>query len=79
MDVSSLGRLIAIVGLMLLLLGGLFMLLGRIPGLRQFGNLPGDIRIEGGSYSCFIPIVSMLILSILLSLALNIIFRLLNR
>jgi hypothetical protein len=41
--------------------------------------MPGDIRVQSNSFSCFFPIVSMIILSILLSLALNIVLRLLNR
>ena len=79
MDLPSMGRVIVGVGIALLVVGVLLMVVGRVPGMRQFGNLPGDVRIESGNFSCFVPIVSMLILSILLSLALNIILRLFNR
>jgi len=79
MDFSNLGRAIIIVGIGLVVLGGLFLLLGRVPGLGRLGNLPGDIRIERDNFSCFFPIVSMLILSLLLTLAINIIIRLINR
>ena len=44
-------------------------------GFRWFGHLPGDIRYEGEHTSVYIPIVSML----LVSLALSLIFSLLNR
>lgn len=79
MDLNAAGKLIVSLGIGLVLLGGLLVLLGQVPGLRNIGRLPGDIHIEGENYSCFFPIVSMIILSILLSLALNILLRLLNR
>jgi hypothetical protein len=66
-------------GLALAALGGLFMLLGRIPLFSQLGRLPGDIRIEGQGYSCFVPIVSMILISLVLTVIVNIIIRLINR
>lgn len=79
MDLNALGRLIVLLGIGLLVLGGLLLLFSRIPGLKNLGSLPGDIRIEGENFSCFFPIVSMIIISLLLTLALNIIIRLLSR
>ncbi|HEX3054320.1 MAG TPA: DUF2905 domain-containing protein [Aggregatilineaceae bacterium] len=78
MDLSTTGRLVLLIGVGLIILGGLLMLFGRIPGLKNLGNLPGDIRVEGKNYTCFFPVVSMIILSVLLSLALNIILRILK-
>lgn len=47
------------------------------PGLLSwFGRLPGDIRIEGESSQVFIPITSMLVVSILASIILSLILRL---
>lgn len=40
-----------------------------------FGKLPGDIRIESGKGRVFIPITSMLIISILLTLLINLFRR----
>ncbi len=79
MSVDELGRTLALLGVGLLVLGGALMLLGRVPLLKQLGHLPGDIRIEGEHFSCFFPIVSMIVVSVLLSLVLNLIIRLLNR
>ncbi|MBZ0277615.1 MAG: DUF2905 domain-containing protein [Anaerolineae bacterium] len=76
MDIQSIGRLLVILGIGVALLGGLLMLLGRLP---FFGNLPGDIRIQGQGFSCFVPIVSMILLSIILTVILNIIVRFINR
>lgn len=79
MSLDQLGRLIVFVGIALLMLGGVLILFSRVPVLKDLGHLPGDIRIESEQFSCFFPVVTMLILSLLLSLALNIILRLFNR
>ncbi|MBN1202742.1 MAG: DUF2905 domain-containing protein [Anaerolineae bacterium] len=79
MDLNTLGRIILLFGIALAVVGGLLMVFGRVPVLKHLGHLPGDIRVEREGFSCFFPLVSMLIISILLSLALNIILRLLNR
>lgn len=79
MALDQLGRTLLLIGGGILLLGVLFLVFSRVPILNKFGKLPGDIRIQNENFTCFAPIVSMIILSILLSLALNIIARLLNR
>jgi hypothetical protein len=79
MDVNTVGRMVILVGIAIVALGGTLMLFSRIPFLKDLGSLPGDFRIQGDHFSCFAPIMSMIILSILLSLALNIIVRLINR
>ena len=64
----TMSRTLIIAGCLLLALG---VLLHFVPGaLSWFGRLPGDIRIEGERSKVFIPITSMLIVSILLSLLL---------
>jgi hypothetical protein len=78
---DSIGRWLIVAGVVLAGVGLLFLLAGRIPGLERFGSLPGDIRYTSpdGRLSCFVPLVSMLLLSIILSVVLNIVIRLLNR
>lgn len=76
-DLSSAGRWIFIFGILLMVIGGLVWFAGRV-GL-PLGKLPGDIRLEVGSLSCFFPLVSSIILSILLTIALNLILRVLNK
>lgn len=39
--------------------------------LNWFGRLPGDIRIESGNSKIFIPITSMVIISVLLTVLIN--------
>lgn len=79
MDLHNIGRVLLIAGIVIAVLGGLLMLLGRLPLFGSFGSLPGDIRIQRDGFSCFVPIVSMILLSIVLTIVLNIIVRLINR
>ena len=66
-------RWLMIIGTLLLVTG---VLLHFAPwSLNWFGKLPGDIRIETEQGKIFIPITSMLIISIILTLALNIFKR----
>jgi hypothetical protein len=77
MDTSSLGRIIVVAGLLLVVVGGLIWAVGKL-GL-PFGHLPGDIRFERDGFSCFVPLASMILLSLVLTVVLNIILRILNR
>jgi hypothetical protein len=76
-DLSSIGRIIMVVGVLIVVVGVVVWAAGKI-GL-PFGRLPGDIRIEREGFSCYAPIVSMILLSLVLTVLLNIILRLLNR
>ena len=70
-------RIFIIFGLILIAIGGLLYLAGKagIP----LGRLPGDIRIQGENFSCFFPIVTMILISIVLTVVLNLVSRMLNR
>ena len=66
-------RTLICAGLLLLVLG---LLLAVAPGLFSwFGHLPGDIRREGEHGSLFIPVTSMIIVSIVVSILINLWFR----
>jgi membrane protein implicated in regulation of membrane protease activity len=70
--VPEIGRLLIIVGAFVLVVG-LFLALGlRIPYL---GKLPGDISIDRGNVHFYFPIVTCLLLSLVLTLLLNLFFR----
>lgn len=71
-NVSGLGRLLIILGGLVLAAGVLLVLLGQIP---FFGRLPGDIAIERERFSFFFPLASMLILSLILTVIVNIVLR----
>jgi len=68
---SSPGLLLILAGLALILVG----LLAWSGLLSWFGRLPGDIRIERPNMRVYIPITSMIIVSIVLTLLLAIIRR----
>ena len=67
------GKMITLVGVALVLIG---LAVSYAPWLvNWFGRLPGDIRIQNKKSFVFIPIVSMLIVSIVLTLIINLFFR----
>jgi hypothetical protein len=65
------GRVLLVVGLVLVVIGGLAALGVRLP----FGRLPGDIAIEGERGGLYIPIATMLVVSILLTVLFNLFRR----
>ncbi len=67
----ELGRIVLIVGIVLVVVGGLAALGVRLP----FGRLPGDIAIEGGSGGFYFPIVTMIIVSVVLTVLFNLFLR----
>ena len=76
MSFEELGKWLIIGGLVMAATGALVWLLGHIP---FFGNLAGDIRIQTNNFGCFFPIVSMIVLSIIATVVLNIIIRIVNK
>jgi len=67
------GRWIIIAGIILIIIGAIMQF---APGLLNwFGRLPGDIRIETENTRIHIPFTSMVIVSILLTLLINLIRR----
>jgi Protein of unknown function (DUF2905) len=73
----SFARILMIVGVAIFLIGGLIYLLGRM-GI-PIGRLPGDIRIQGDTFTCFIPLATSILLSIVLTVLINLVARYLNR
>jgi hypothetical protein len=67
----EIGRLLLVIGLVLVVVGGLAALGVRLP----FGRLPGDIAIEGERGGIYIPIVTMIIVSVVLTIIVNLIAR----
>lgn len=77
MDLSNLGRIITIIGLAIAVLGAGLWAVGRFfPGL---GQLPGDIRYQSGNLRIYFPIVTMIVLSLIATIVLNVAIRLLRR
>ena len=73
---ENIGKIIVGIGLILVIVGlGIWLFGGK---LGWFGHLPGDIRVERPNFGFYMPITSMIILSIVLTIILSIINRLLR-
>jgi len=72
-DAMTLGKLLASIGFILFVTG---LVMHYAPWLvNWFGKLPGDIRIDGENKQVFIPLTSMFIISIVLTVIINLFFR----
>ena len=74
---ESVARYLMLGGIILFLIGGGVYLAARF-GI-PLGRLPGDIRIEGENGSFYFPVTSSILVSVILSLLLNLISRLMNK
>jgi hypothetical protein len=74
-DLSGAGRFLLVTGLVLTAVGALLILAPRIPGFDRLGRLPGDFVVERGPVTIFLPIVSSIVISVLLTIVLNLIQR----
>jgi hypothetical protein len=66
------------VGLLIVALGALLVLVGLLVysgGFSWFGRLPGDIRYESETTRIYVPITSMILLSLVLTLLANLLRR----
>lgn len=68
---TTIGKYLIIIGLFILVIGVLIYFLGD--KLSWIGRLPGDIRIEKENLKIFIPITTMILISILLTLIITLI------
>lgn len=73
MDAGSLGKWLVVIGLIVAVLGVLVWLAARLG--FPLGRLPGDLRFGGNGWSVSIPIVTCIVLSLLLTLLLNLVAR----
>ncbi len=77
MNLEPFARLLIIFGLLIALIGGILFLISK-SGLPLF-HLPGDIRIQTSNFTCFFPLATMIIVSVVLTVLLNVIIRLINK
>jgi hypothetical protein len=75
-DIGMLGKLLIFAGAALAVLGALVWLFS---GSGLIGRLPGDIRIERPGVTCIFPLASMILLSLFLSVVLNVILRMMKK
>ena len=68
-ELGGLGKLLIGFGVVMIILGGTFLLLGNLSGkVPWIGRLPGDIYIERGNWSFYFPLATSILLSIILTL-----------
>jgi hypothetical protein len=70
-SIEGLGRILIGVAIVLLVLGGLFLVLGRL----GIDRLPGDLVFRRGNVTVYFPIALMILLSIVGTILLNLFFR----
>lgn len=76
MNLQLVGRWLLVVGLALALAGGVLWLAGRwFPNLEK---LPGTLRAQWGGVTCVVPLLASIVLSLLLTLVLNLLARFLK-
>ncbi|HQV95380.1 MAG TPA: DUF2905 domain-containing protein [Anaerolineales bacterium] len=74
---ESIARYLMLGGIILFLIGGGVYLAAKF-GL-PLGRLPGDIRIEGENGSFYFPIATSILVSVVLTIVVNVIFQLLKK
>lgn len=70
---ESFGRLIIIFGVLMVIVGIIFSLFGKLP---FFGKLPGDILIKRENFTFYAPIATSILVSIILTIILNLLSNL---
>lgn len=73
MMLQDLGRVVIVIGIVLVVLGSALWFFGKLPFL---GKLPGDIMIQKDNFSFYAPIATMIVVSIFLSIILTIVSNL---
>ena len=74
---NDLGRLLIIIGLVIAFVGLLIMIAIRF--FPWLGNLPGDVRFETDNFKLYIPLATMILVSIVATILLNIVVRIFRR
>ena len=69
---SSMGRMVLLLGLVIVAVGALMLVAGRIPFL---GRLPGDIAVQRGNWSFYFPLATSILMSLVLTVVLNLFGR----
>jgi hypothetical protein len=68
---EHIGRYLIVFGIVLVALGGVLLLAGKLPWL---GRLPGDFAYKGKKFSFYFPLTTCIILSVIPTIPLNVFF-----
>lgn len=73
---ADLGRMLVVLGVVLIVVGGLLWLGGAAGGKIPFlGRLPGDIHVQRGNWSFYFPLTTSILVSVVLTLLFTFLFR----
>jgi uncharacterized membrane protein len=64
---ASVGKLLILLGIILIALGGVLLFLPKIPWL---GKLPGDLFFKGEKVSFYFPLTTSIVISLIVTLIL---------
>lgn len=64
---SGLGKTLILIGIVLVVVGAVFSLAGKLPWL---GRLPGDITIQREHFTFYFPLTTCILISVIISLVL---------
>jgi hypothetical protein len=70
MELAQFGRVLVLIGAVILGLGVVLVLADRVPFI---GRLPGDIRISGDGWTIYAPLATSIVLSVLLTVILSLV------
>ena len=73
---EEIGKWLILFGGLLVIVGGVILLIGKVPWI---GRLPGDIVIQRDNFSCFFPIATSILLSIVLTILLQLVRYFMSR
>jgi DUF2905 family protein len=69
---ADLGRMLIVLGVVVAVVGVVLVLFGRVPWI---GRLPGDIHVQRGNWTFYVPLGTSILVSILLTLVLWLVGR----
>lgn len=81
-DLSGMGKLLLVLGIALIIVGGLMILFDKLPGGSAFGwlgKLPGDLLFKRDHVTFYFPLATSILVSVALSVVLYLISVFLKR
>lgn len=75
-NLESIGRWVLIIGIAITVIGAGIWFIARLTGWEKF---PGTLKWQSGNLTCIVPLLGSIILSILLTIILNLLARWFNR
>lgn len=75
-NLETIAKWLLIGGVLLAAAGAVLWLLSRIPGIEK---IPGTITLEGKNFTVFIPLLASVVISIILTIGLNLLLRIFRK